>query len=52
MPSLLDTGEENVEAVLEKLSDKYKKNKYEQFENFIEMIEDFTVREGDNSQVI
>ena len=52
MPSLSATDEENVEAVLEKLDDKYKKNKYEYFEDFIDMMEDFTVKEGDDPQMI
>ena len=33
MPSLSATSEETVEAVLEKLADKYKRNKFEQFED-------------------
>ena len=31
IPSLSATGEENVQSVLEKLDEKYKKNKYEKF---------------------
>ena len=52
MPSLSATSQENVDSVLEKLAEKYKMNKYEKFEDLIEMIEGLSIKSEDDSQVI
>ena len=50
IPSLSATGEENVNSVLEKLDEKYQKNKYEKYESFIEMLVNFDIQEKENPQ--
>ena len=51
-PSLSVTGEEKVASILEKLSEKYKKNKYEEFTTLIDMIEEFSIGSNDNAQLV
>ena len=50
IPSLSATGEENVKSILEKLDEKYQKNKFEKYESFIDMLESFSVQEKQNQQ--
>ena len=52
IPSLMASGTETVLAVLEKLEEKYKKNKHEMYMEFLEMIENFSVKEDDDSQAV
>ena len=52
IPSLTASGNEDVLSILEKLEEKYKKNKHEMFIEFLEFIENFSIKEEDDSQAI
>ena len=52
IPSLSITNEEKVKEVLNKLEEKYKRNKFEKFDDTIQMMEDFHVKEGEDNQVV
>ena len=51
MPGLSATNAETVEAVLEKLKVKYKKNKFEEYFELLGMVEEFRLASSDNSLV-
>ena len=52
IPSLSVTNEEKVKDVLDKLEERYKRNKFEKFDDFIHMFEDFSIGEEEDSQVV
>ena len=52
IPSLSVTNDEKVKDVLDKLEEKYKRNKFEKFDDFIQMFEGFSIKEEDDSQVV
>ena len=52
IPSLSVTNEEKVKDVLDKLEERYRRNKFEKFDDFISMFEDFSIKEEEESQVV